>query len=71
MKNLFLALILGMTCLSGPVIATPVCDPEIDYIILEGRVGGCDVLTIGLCCGDSLMECYGESCHGSWELSCY
>lgn len=71
MKNLLLALLLALTSLSGPAVATPVCDPEIDYIILDGRIGGCDILTIGLCCEDGFIECYGEVCHGSWQVSCY
>lgn len=71
MKKLFLALFLALATFPVPLIAAPVCDPEIDYIILEGRVGGCDVLTIGLCCEDGFIECYGEACHGSWEVSCY
>lgn len=71
MQNFVLALLMALSCFTSPAIATTVCDPEVDYVILEGTVGGCTILTIGLCCEDSFMECYGEVCHGSWQVSCY
>ena len=72
MKKVLLFLLLAGWMLPGSAVAQPVrCDPEIDYVIIDGRLGGCDIVTIGLCCDDAFIECNGEICHGSWEVTCY